>query len=73
MKKTYQLENLCCANCAAKIERAVQRIPGVRGAAVSFLTGRMTLEADDALWDAVTAAAAKAVTKIEPDCRMVER
>lgn len=38
MKKTYLLEDLCCANCVAAIERDVAKISGVNGASVNFLT-----------------------------------
>ena len=46
MKKTFCLENLDCANCAAKMEHAVSRIDGVNRVSVSFLTQRMTLDAE---------------------------
>jgi copper chaperone CopZ len=38
MKKTYLLEDLCCANCAAAIERGIAKIECVQKASVSFLT-----------------------------------
>ena len=46
MKKTYILEDLCCANCAAAIERGVAKIEGVNSASVNFLTTKMILEVD---------------------------
>ena len=45
MKKTFILEDLDCANCAAKIENAVAAIEGVVSATVSFMTQKMTVEA----------------------------
>lgn len=45
--KTYQLENLDCANCAAKIEDGVQKLPGVRFARVNFATSSLHLDADN--------------------------
>ena len=47
MKKTFKLIDLDCANCAAKMEDAIKKLPGVTGATVSFLTQKMTIEADD--------------------------
>ena len=47
MKKTYKLIDLDCANCAAKMEAAIKKLPGVTDATVSFLTQKMTVEADD--------------------------
>ena len=47
MKKTFKLIDLDCANCAAKMETAIKKLPGVTDATVSFLTQKMTIEADD--------------------------
>ena len=38
MKKTFALEDLDCANCAAKMEEGIKKIPGVNDATVSFMT-----------------------------------
>ena len=37
---------MTCASCAARVERTLQRQPGVAGAAVNFATGRATVELD---------------------------
>ena len=70
MKKTFRLEDLDCANCAAKIEAAIRGIKGVNSASVSFMAQRLTLEADDAVFDAVLEQAVKLAKRIEPDCRI---
>ena len=44
MKKKFKLEDLDCANCAAKMEEAIKKIPGVNDANVSFMTQQPTLE-----------------------------
>ena len=69
MKKTFKLTDLDCANCAAKMEDAIKKLPGVTDAAVSFLTQKMTIEADDV--DAVMKDVVKACRKVEPDCEIV--
>ena len=69
MKKTYKLVDLDCANCAAKMEAAIKKLPGVTDATVSFLTQKMTIEADDL--DAVMKDVVKCVKKVEPDCEVV--
>ena len=69
MKKTYKLIDLDCANCAAKMEDAIKKLPGVTDATVSFLTQKMTVEADDL--DAVMKDVVKCVKKVEPDCEVV--
>ncbi|MCI9414092.1 MAG: heavy metal transporter [Clostridiales bacterium] len=67
MKKTYRLENLDCANCAAKIENALKKLDGVSDASVSFMTQRMTLECDDSRLDDVLAKAKTVIRKLEPE------
>ena len=37
MKKVYKLEDLDCANCAAKMERAVAKIEGVSSIHISLI------------------------------------
>ena len=68
MKKRYNLRDLDCANCAAKMENAIRRIDGVRDASVSFLTQKLTLEADEGRFDAILREAVAVCRKIEPDC-----
>ena len=60
MKKIIKLEGLCCANCAAKIEEGVKKIPGVKEASLSF-------EAKEGMEDTVVEAARKITHKIEPE------
>ena len=71
MKKTYQLTDLDCANCAAKMETAIKKIDGVQDATVSFMTQKLTLDADDARFDEILQQAAKVCKKVEPDCTIV--
>lgn len=68
MKKTFELEDLDCANCAAKMEDAISKLPGVKKVSVNFLTQKMVLEADDAEFDKVLKDAVKCIAKVEPDC-----
>lgn len=71
MKKTFRMIDLDCANCAAKMERAIQNIDGVTSATVSFMTQKLTLEGDDARFDQIVKEAVKACKKVEPDCEIV--
>ena len=71
MKKTFKLIDLDCANCAAKMETAIKKIDGVSDASVSFMTQKMTIEADDAQFDATMKQVVKACKKVEPDCEIV--
>ena len=71
MKKTFKLIDLDCANCAAKMETAIKKLPGVTDASVSFMAQKMTVEADDARFDSIMKQIVKACKKVEPDCEIV--
>lgn len=69
MKKHYKLE-IDCANCAAKVEDAIKKIDGVNNATVSFMTQKLTLDADDACFDEILQKVVATAKKIEPDCEL---
>lgn len=71
MRKIFEMEDLDCANCAAKMEDAIRKIEGVTYVSISFMAQRMTIEADDARFDEIMKKAQKAVKKVEPDCRIL--
>ena len=70
MKKVFKLVDLDCANCAAKMERAIAQLDGVQNVTVSFLAQKLTLEADDARFDEIVREMVKCVKKVEPDCEI---
>lgn len=71
MKKTFKLEDLDCANCAAKMERTIAELDGVVSVSVNFIMQKMTLEAADDVFDEVLKKAVKAIRRVEPDCRVI--
>lgn len=71
MKKRFKLVDLDCANCAAKMEEAIKRIEGVNDCTVSFMTQKLTLDAEDGRFDAVLEQAVKACKRVEPECTIV--
>lgn len=71
MKKVYKLEDLDCANCAAKMERAITKIEGVLSANVSFMSQKLTIEVADGKLDEIMPVVVKTCKKIEPDCKIV--
>lgn len=71
MKKKFKMQNLDCANCAAKMEELIKKIPGVTDASVSFMTQRLTLEADDTRFDTIVEQAVEVCTKIDADCKVI--
>ena len=68
MKKTFTLNDLDCANCAAKMERAILKIDGVTGATVSFFAQKLVLEAEDDKWDAAVQKACEAIRRVDSNC-----
>ena len=70
MKKRFNLTDLDCASCAAKMEQAIKKLPGVRDASVSFLTQKLTLDADDARFEEIMDEVVAVCKKVEPDCEI---
>ena len=71
MTKTFQLEDLDCANCAAKMQEAILKLDGVMDAQYNFLTQKMTITAEDAAFDRIMKQVVKACRRIEPDCTIL--
>ncbi len=71
MKKKFDLLDLDCANCAAKMETAIKKIDGVNDASVSFMTQKLTLDAEDSRFDEILKQIIKVCKKVEPDCTIV--
>ena len=65
MKKKFQLVDLDCASCAAKMENAIKKIDGVQAASVSFI---MQIEAEEGRFDEVMKEVVSVCRKVEPDC-----
>ena len=71
MKKKFKLQDLDCANCAAKMEEAIKKIDGVNDARVSFMTQKMTVDADDERFDEIMDEVVRVCAKVEPDCKVL--
>ena len=71
MKKKFKLQDLDCANCAAKMEESIQKIDGVNDAVVSFMTQKMTVDADDERFDEIMDEVVRVCAKVEPDCQIL--
>ena len=67
MRKVFKLTDLDCAHCAAKIERAVQELPGVSSASLNFLTGRLTVEGEEQALAELFDHTVRLVRRYEPD------
>ena len=71
MKKTYRLENLDCAACAAKMEAAISKLDGVESVSVNFIMQKLTLEAPDERFDDIIKKAVKLCRRVEPDMEII--
>ena len=72
MKQVYKMEDLECAHCAAKMEKAILKLSGVTACSISFLSQKMKLEYEDgADLSALQKDIAAIVRKIEPDCKVI--
>ncbi|MDD6905507.1 MAG: cation transporter [Finegoldia magna] len=66
MKRRYTLENLGCANCAAKMEDKIKELDGVNSVTVNFITTKMVLDVEDDKFDSVLNLAKDIIKSIEP-------
>ena len=71
MKKKFKLQDLDCANCAAKMEEAIKKIDGVNDATVSFMTQKLMIDAADDRFDAIMDEVEKVCAKVEPDMKIL--
>lgn len=71
MKKKFRMQDLDCANCAAKMEGNIKKIDGVVDATVSFMTQKLTIEADDERFDEIMKEVVAVCKKVEPDCQIL--
>ena len=65
MKYTYKLSGLECANCAAKMEKAINNLHGVKNVTINFITTKMVIETEEEKIFLIVEAAEKIIKKIE--------
>ncbi len=70
MEKSFRLIDLDCANCAAKMERGINKIKGVNKATVNFMAQKLIIDIDDDKFDSIMDEVEKTIKKIEPDCKV---
>ena len=71
MKKKFKLQDLDCANCAAKMEEAIKKLDGVNDASVNFMMQKMTIDAEDSRFDEIMKEVVTVCAKVEPDCKIL--
>ena len=70
-RKVYILEGLDCANCAAKIENKLSKMPGLSDVSVTYATKQLRFSAEDP--DALLPQIREVVKSMEPDVEVAER
>lgn len=73
MKKKFELTEVDCANCAAKMEDAINKIDGVNEATINFMAQKLTIDADDERFEEILDEAQKCISKIEKGCEIVRK
>ena len=68
-KRVYILENLGCANCAAKMESRINELPGVAEATITYATKQLRITAED--YDALLPQIQKICSSIESEVKVV--
>lgn len=72
MKSKFKMKGLDCANCAAELERAIQKIDGIESVTINFMTLKMELEYDEARKEEILQNVKKVIKKEEPDVTIEE-
>ncbi len=73
MRLKFKIKGLDCANCAAELERKIQKVEGITEASISFMTEKMIIECNDDEKDEIVEKIKKVVKKEEPDVVVEER
>jgi copper chaperone CopZ len=71
MKKTFILSEVDCPACAERMAAAIRRLPGVTGAAINFVTQKLTLETDDTAGEETIDAVRKTVARMQRGCSIL--
>lgn len=71
MKRRFSLQDLDCANCAAKMEAAIKKLEGVNDATVSFMAQKLTIDAEEADFDRIMKEVVRVIKKVEPECEVI--
>ncbi len=68
MKYNFEIKGIDCANCAAELEREINKIEGVKEAIINFLAEKLIIECEESEKEEVMKKVKKIIKKEEPDC-----
>ena len=72
MKSKFKIKGLDCANCAAELERKIEKIEGIERASISFITEKLELEFDENCKQDIMKKLSKVIKREEPDVKIEE-
>lgn len=72
MRCNFRIKGLDCANCAAELERSINKVKGVDNATISFMTEKLVIELDEEKKEIILEDVEKVIKKEEPDVTIKE-
>lgn len=72
MKYNFKIKGIDCANCAANLERMLQKVDGVTNATISFMAERLVIECEEFSKEEVMKRVKKVIKKEEPEATVEE-
>lgn len=72
MKNVFKIKGLDCANCAAQLENAIQKIEGVENISINFMMEKMILEYNEEYKQEIMKKIKKTIKREEPDVTIEE-
>lgn len=70
MKKKFNVIDVDCANCAAKMENEIRKLDGVNDVKLNFLSQKITIDADDSRFDEILKQADECCRKIDSEAHI---
>ncbi|MDD7408828.1 MAG: cation transporter [Anaerovoracaceae bacterium] len=71
MIKKFKMQDVDCADCAAKMERNIKKIDGVNDATISFMTQKLTLDYEEGKLDQILPEAQKRVSRVDAEAKIL--
>ncbi len=72
MRKSFQLSDLDCANCAAKLEEAISKLPELSNVSVNFMAQKLSFETNSDNLEEIIKQIRQVISKIEPECELMD-
>lgn len=73
MKRVFKIEDVDCANCAAKMERMAAKLDGVNEVSINFMAQRITIDAVDERFDEVVDEIEKVMKKVDKEAHIIRK